>query len=93
MLHGEIQIGYGLCLNALCCVDDQQNPFTSGKTAGYFIGEIHMAGSINHVERIALSIVGFIFKANCLGLDGDSAFPFQIHIVQYLICHFPFRDC
>ena len=47
-----------------------------------------MARCINEVEFIFFPIVGTVDQTDCLGLDGNTSFPFQIHVIQYLFLHF-----
>ena len=48
-----------------------------------------MARCIDEVEDILLAVLGLVYSADGLGLDGDSALPLQIHIVQHLGLHLP----
>ena len=48
-----------------------------------------MSRSINEIEDVFLSVICLIDRANGLGLDGDTSFPFELHIVKDLLLHFP----
>ncbi len=50
-----------------------------------------MSGRINQVEDVFLAIVQ-IFHLYGFAFDGNSAFTFQIHVVQYLFFGFAFGD-
>ena len=50
-----------------------------------------MAGGIDEVEYIILSVTGGIDQSDGMGLDGDASFPLQIHVVQELVLHLPQR--
>ena len=89
MFQGHIYVGQGLSLHSLSRIHNQQCTLTGSQASGYLIGKIHMARSINQVQAIHLPILAPIVQTNCLGLDGNTSFPFQIHIIQYLSRHFP----
>ena len=48
-----------------------------------------MAGGVDEVEDVGLSIFGGVVHAGRLEFDGDAPFPFQVHVVQELFFHFP----
>ena len=56
VLHSQIDVCDSLRLDSLRGVNHKQYPFASGKAPRDFIGEIHMSGSINHIEYILFSI-------------------------------------
>lgn len=51
-----------------------------------------MTGSINQVQYILFPILMLIINLNCMTLDSYALFPFQVHIIEYLVHHFPFID-
>ncbi len=50
-----------------------------------FIVEVHVAGGIDEVQLIFLTIGGNVGNADGLGLDGNAAFAFEIHSVKILL--------
>ena len=50
-----------------------------------------MAGGINQVEDVELTIGGFVFHPGRLELDRDAALPLQVHVVEELLLHVPCR--
>ena len=48
-----------------------------------------MSRRVNQVENVFLPVLCLVDCADCLCLDCDSSFPFQIHIIQYLGLHLP----
>ena len=50
-----------------------------------------MAGGINQVEDIQLTIGGLVFHPGCLEFDRDAALPLQVHVVEELLLHVPGR--
>ena len=57
-----------------------------------FIGKVHVTGSVDQVQHVLLAIVGGIVDADRVGLDGDSAFPLDIHAVEQLFLHVAILD-
>ncbi len=47
-----------------------------------------MAGRVDQVELIRLSIVGLVIQSHGVGLDSDAPLALQIHGVQHLFHHF-----
>ena len=47
-----------------------------------------MAGRVNQIELISLTIARRVHHANGMGLDGNAAFPLQVHGIEHLRLHF-----
>ena len=47
-----------------------------------------MAGRVDQVEAVGVSVFGFVVQANAFGLDGDAALALQVHGVEDLLVHF-----
>ena len=41
-----------------------------------------MAGRVDQVEDIGVAVLGGVFDPHRVGLDGDAAFPLDIHAVE-----------
>ncbi len=91
MVNGLIQVGNRLCLNTLRCIDYQQGPLAGSDAAGHFIAEVHMAGRINQVEAVS-DTVPEVIHLDGVALDGNALLPLQVHVVQYLVFHFPVAE-
>ncbi len=52
MVDGHVQVGQRLRLDALRGVDEQHRALACGQRAGHLIREVHMAGGIDHAERV-----------------------------------------
>ncbi len=89
MIQGQINIGQRLRLDSLGSIHHQDGPVTGSQTAAHFIVKIHMAGRINQVKDIFVAIFGLIDDAYRLGFNGNTPFPFQIHIIKHLGLHLP----
>ena len=48
-----------------------------------------MSGGVDQVEFIVFAVLGGVTHADRVRLDGDPAFPFQIHAVQQLFLQIP----
>ncbi|GAC1038213.1 hypothetical protein thsps117_29710 [Pseudomonas sp. No.117] len=47
-----------------------------------------MAGGIDEVELVGLTILGLVVQRDAVGLDGDAALALEIHGIQDLSLHF-----
>ena len=92
VVNRKICVRKSLCLNALGSVNNENRAFAGGKRTGNLIVEVNVSGGIDKVEDIVVSVVGFIIKTDCAGFDCDSAFTFNIHIIQKLFFHFTGSD-
>ena len=88
MVNGHIKVGDSLCLNALRCIHHEQGSFAGCDGAGDFVGKVHVARSVDEVEIVSLSLV-LILHPDGVALYRDALFLFQVHIVKYLVFHFP----
>ncbi len=87
VVDGLVDVGQCLRLHALRGVHHQQRPFHGGERAVHLIGEVHVAGRVDEVERVGLPIQRRIGEAHGLRLDGDAALALDVHIVEHLIRH------
>src|ERR1043165_1641283 len=46
-----------------------------------------MAGSVDEVELVRFAVLGLVRHGDRMGLDGDAAFAFQVHGIEYLSLH------
>jgi len=53
-------IGDGLRFDALGGIDDEERAFAGGKAARDFVGEIDMAGSVDEVELVNVTVFAFV---------------------------------
>ena len=87
MVKREIGVRERLRLYTLRGVDDKHRALTRRQRARDLIVKIDMTGGIDKVELIDLPVERLIVHLDRVGLYGDSAFTFEIHIVKYLRCH------
>ena len=86
VIDGLIEIGNGLRLDALGGVHDQQSPFARSDAAGYLVGEIHVAGSVDEVEKIGLPVPA-VLHLDGVALYSDAFLALKVHIVEHLVFH------
>ena len=48
-----------------------------------------MARRVDEIELIGFAVVRLVEETHRPGLDGDAAFPLQVHVVQELALHLP----
>ena len=87
VFDSEIEVTEGLCLDSLACVHHQDGTFTGRQGTAHLVGKVHVPRSVDHVQDVFLPIP-FINHAYGVGLDGNAALPFQVHVVQQLVRHF-----
>lgn len=87
LLDGGVAVGHGLGFHALAGVHHQQCAFTGRQGTADLVGEVHVAGGIDEVQLVGLTVLRLVVQGNAVGLDGDAALAFQIHGVQHLGLH------
>src|SRR6266481_8540312 len=87
-----MNVGHSLRFHPLRRIYHQDSAFTRRQTPGDLVREIHMTGCVQKIESIALPIFSLILHRHGMGLDGDSAFTFEIHRIEQLILLIPFFD-
>ena len=85
-----IDIGERLRLDALRGIDDQKRALDRAHRARDFIGEVDVAGGVDQVQDIGLTVLGGIFDPHGVGLDRDAALALDIHRVEELRLHIAF---
>ena len=82
-----MRIGHCLGFDALAGIDDEQRAFTGGQSARNFVGEIDVAGRVDEVENVLLTVARRVIEAHGAGFDGDAALALQVHRVEHLVFH------
>ena len=80
----EIRVGYRLRLHALCGIYDKQRTLAGPHRTGHLIREVHVAGSVEKVEEIRLSVLRRVLHRHRMALDRDASFALKIHGVKGL---------
>ena len=93
VIQCKIGIGQRLRLNPLRCIHYKNGSVAGRKGTAHLIVKVYVPRCINQIKNIFLSVLRLIDDADSLRLNRDSAFPFDIHIVQNLRLHLPFRQC
>lgn len=86
-------VGDGLCFDALGCVDDEDGAFAGGEGAGDFVREVDVAWGIDEVEGIGLTVPGGVAHCDGVGADSDTAFAFEVHVIEELVSALTGWDC
>jgi hypothetical protein len=87
VLDGEVGVGHGLRLHTLGGVDDQHGALTGGQRARDLVGEVDVAGCVDQVELVGLTVARPVDDAHRLGLDRDAALALEVHAVEQLLLH------
>jgi hypothetical protein len=87
VLQGQVQVRQRLRLDALGRVDEQDRPLAGREGSRHLVGEVHVAGSVDHVEDVVAATVGPERQADRLRLDRDAPFALDVHAVEVLGPH------
>ena len=90
-LERQVQVRQRLRLDALSGVDEQDRALARLQRAGHLVGEVDVAGGVDHVEDVHDAVLG-PGHPHGLGLDGDAALALDLHPVQVLGAHLPRVD-
>lgn len=84
----KVGIGEGLGFYALAGVHYQQRALAGLQAARDFVRKIDVAGRIDQVELVEITVIGSVIEADGVGFDGDAALTLQVHRVENLLHHF-----
>ncbi len=85
VLQRQVQVGQRLRLDALGGVDQQHRALAGGQAAADLVGEVDVAGGVDHVQRVVGAVQpGLPRHPDVLRLDGDAALALDVHPVQVL---------
>ena len=88
LVDGRRTICNALRLDTLRGIDNEQCAFAGSQRSRDFVGEIDVSRCIDEIQLIVLAVLGLVHQRHALCLDGNAAFPFQIHRIEHLIRHF-----
>ena len=91
VIQGQIGVPQSLRFDPLPGIHHQQGSLTGCQAPGDLIVEVHMPGSVDQIQPVNLPVLRLIAHAHGPGLDGDAPLPLQLHIIQDLRFHIPFR--
>ncbi len=92
IVDGHVEIRYGLGLDALRGIDNEQSALACCNRARHLVGKVDVSGGVNEVQHVALA-VELVVHLNGVALDGDAAFALEVHVVEYLGLHVFLADC
>jgi len=91
VVDGHVQVGQRLRLDALRRVDEQHRALACGQRARHLIREIHVAGGVDHAERVLGALEG-PRHAHGLRFDGDATLLLDVHAVEEAVTHLALRN-
>ena len=83
----EIGVGQRLRFDALRRIDQQQGALAGGQRARDFVAEVDVAGRIDQVEDVGLTVIRRIRQPHRMRLDRDAALALEVHAVEHLRRH------
>src|SRR5690606_9168129 len=83
VLHGQVQVRQGLRLDALGRIDQQDGSLARGERPADLVGEVDVPWRVDHVQHVVGAVDG-PGHPDVLRLDGDAAFPLDVHPVEVL---------
>ena len=92
LLDCRVAIGDRLRFHPLTRIHYQQRTLAGGERTRDFIGKVNVAGGINKVQLVRLTILGLVVERHALRFDGNAALPLKIHRIEHLIRHFSLRQ-
>ena len=88
VLDRQVGVGDGLRLDPLGGVDDEQGALAGGEAARDLVGEVDVAGRVDQVQVVGLTVGGLVLDPHRLRLDRDPALALEVHRVEHLGLHF-----
>ncbi len=92
LLRREMDIRDGLGFDTLRGIDNQDRAFASAQAARDFISEIDVAGSIDQIQFVFLTVFGLVQHRDRMRFDRDSPLPLEVHRVEQLVSHVASRN-
>ena len=92
VFHRHEVVGDGLRLHPLRRVHQQQGSVAGHQRTPHFVGEIHVAGSVDQIELIGVPVRRLVKERDAVRLDGDSAFALEVHRIQELVAELAVAD-
>src|SRR5687768_11662859 len=87
VVYGEIGVRQRLRLDSLRRVDEQQGTLARRQGSRDLVAEIDVAGSVDQVQDIRLTVVRSVVQAYRVGFDRDPALALEVHRVEDLRLH------
>ena len=87
LLDRRVAVRDGLRFHALRGVDHQERAFAGRERPRDLVGEVDVAGRVDQVELVRLTVLRRVAQRHGLGLDGDAALALEIHRIEHLRLH------
>ena len=91
VFQGQIEIGDRLRLDALRSIDDHQRTLARHQGTPNLVRKIDVAGSVDQVQQIVLTVRGTVIERDRIALDGNAPFTFDIHRIEHLVVELTLR--
>lgn len=82
--EGQIEVGHCLRLHALTGINEDEGATAAGIAPGHLGAEVDVAGGINQMQQIVITVV-VVDHGACLGLDRDASLPLHVQLVEDLL--------
>ena len=92
LAEGEMDVGEGLGLDPLGCVDDEDRPLAGLQAVADLVREVDVSGRVDQVQAVGLAVAGAVLEPDRPGLDRDPLLALEIHRVEDLAHHVPAFD-
>src|SRR5262249_9888489 len=89
----EMHVRDRLRFDALCRIDNQERAFARRERPRNFVGKIDMAGRVEKIQSISLSVFRAISHRYRMRLDRDPPFALEIHRIEQLILLLALVNC
>ena len=84
-VHREVGVRHGLRLHALRGVHHEERALAGAHRTAHLVGEVHVAGRVEEVEEVGLTILGVVLHRHRMALDRDAALALEVHGVEGLL--------
>ena len=92
LLHGEVDVGERLRLDALRGVDDEDRALAGRERSAHLVREVDVARRVDQVELVGLAVGGVVVHAHGARLDRDPLLALEVHRVEHLRRHLALVD-
>ena len=82
-----MNVGHGLGLHPLGCIDDQHRPFTGAQAAGHLVRKIDVTRGVDQVQFVSFTALRLIQHGDRVRFDGNPPLLFEVHRIEQLIFH------
>ena len=85
VLHRDVQVRERLGFDTLGRIDQDEGPVAGHERAAHLVGKVHVAGRVDEVQLVLVSVFRVVEKGDGVALDRDPALALDVHGVQDLV--------